>query len=116
MKRFHKTAMGKSIDMDRLRLTNEETIAVGNMKVNARGDELGPGGQIVKTKAEVMKEYYSINAPMVDTSMPPVPDEASFYNKSQATQAALPKQMRGNLADNVLKNNPKILDDQDGEK
>lgn len=57
-KRLHRTARGGSIDMDALRLANEKVIAVGNMKVNARGDELGPGGKIVKGKSKVMKDHY----------------------------------------------------------
>jgi hypothetical protein len=40
MKRTYRTAQGKMIDLDGLILTNEQTIAVGNMNVNARGDEL----------------------------------------------------------------------------
>ena len=39
---------GKAIDMDLLRQRNELTPAVGNVRVNARGDELGPGGKIIK--------------------------------------------------------------------
>lgn len=60
-KNVYRTAQGKIVDMDKLRLSNEQTIAVGNMKTNARGDQLGPGGQILKTRAEVMKEYYALN-------------------------------------------------------
>jgi hypothetical protein len=52
---------GKSIDMDKLSLRNELTPAVGNMKVNARGDELGPGGQIIRTKEQIMQDYYKNN-------------------------------------------------------
>lgn len=52
----HRTARGVSVDMDRLRLQNETAIAIGNMKVNARGDQLGPGGKIVKTRAQVLAE------------------------------------------------------------
>lgn len=52
----HKSARGIAVDMDRLRLANETAIAVGNMKVNARGDQLGPGGKIVKTRAQVLAE------------------------------------------------------------
>ena len=51
----HKSARGVAVDMDRLRLANETAIAVGNMKVNARGDQLGPGGKIVKTSASRKK-------------------------------------------------------------
>lgn len=36
---------GKVIDMDKLMRQNELTPAVGNMGVNARGDELGQGGR-----------------------------------------------------------------------
>lgn len=52
----HKSARGIPVDMDRLRLSNETAIAVGNMKVNARGDQLGLGGKIVKTRAQVLAE------------------------------------------------------------
>ncbi len=52
----HKSARGIPVDMDRLRLANETAIAVGNMKVNARGDQLGPGGKVVKTRAQVLAD------------------------------------------------------------
>ena len=41
-KKVYKTMQGKILDMDPLRKRNELTPAVGNAKVNARGDELGP--------------------------------------------------------------------------
>ena len=62
MKKIYRSAQGKQIDVDLLRLQNEEVIAVGNMKVNARGDELGPGGVVVKTRNQAMDEYYESNA------------------------------------------------------
>ena len=52
---------GRDIDMEKLNLKNEMQPAVGNMKVNARGDELGPGGQIVRTREEVLADYYKKN-------------------------------------------------------
>ena len=61
-KNLYRSAMGKAVDIDALRLSNEETVAVGNMKVNARGDELGSGGEIAREKKEVMGEYYKNNA------------------------------------------------------
>ena len=39
---------------------NEDTRAVGNMNVNARGDVLGRSGQVVETKQEVVKKYYEM--------------------------------------------------------
>lgn len=50
---------GKIIDMDLLRQRNELTPAVGNARVNARGDELGAGGKIVRSREEVLKDFYA---------------------------------------------------------
>ena len=57
---------GKMIDIEKLRAANEDTRAIGNMNVNARGDELGIKGQIVKPKAEVMQKYYEAPRGKVD--------------------------------------------------
>lgn len=58
IKTIYKTMQGKEIDLEKLRQKHELTLAVGNVRMNARGDELGPGGQIVKRREDVMKEYY----------------------------------------------------------
>jgi len=62
----HRTARGLPIDMDRLRLANESTIAVGNMKVNARGDQLGQGGKVIKTRAQLMNEKNKLHGQLAD--------------------------------------------------
>lgn len=54
----HRTMRGKLIDMDILRKKNELTPAIGNARVNARGDELGPGGKIIKKREDLVKDYY----------------------------------------------------------
>jgi len=66
MANIHKTSRGEIVDMDMLRLSNESVIAIGNMKTNARGDELGRGGQVVKTRAQIMQEYHKLNTPVAD--------------------------------------------------
>lgn len=60
-KKVYKTMQGKPIDMDLLRKRNELTPAVGNAKVNARGDELGPGGKIFRKREDVLADYYRDN-------------------------------------------------------
>jgi len=60
----HRTARGVPVDIDRLRLANETTIAVGNMRVNARGDQLGTGGKIVKTRAQVLADKNKLHGAM----------------------------------------------------
>ena len=59
---------GKQIDMDMLRKRNELTPAVGNARINARGDELGPGGQIIRKKEDVLKDYYESSKGVADES------------------------------------------------
>ena len=61
MGRTYRTMQGKAIDMDKLRSQNELTPAVGNMKVNARGDEIGPGGKIIRTREQIVSSYYESN-------------------------------------------------------
>ena len=61
---------GKKVDMDLLRQRNELTPAVGNARVNARGDELGPGGKIIKKREEVLGEYYRDHPQAVPDEVP----------------------------------------------
>jgi hypothetical protein len=55
-KTVYRTMQGKEIDMGKLVNQNETTIAVGNMRVNARGDRIGPGGKIVQTREQILAE------------------------------------------------------------
>jgi hypothetical protein len=57
----YRTAQGKLVDMSVLQAKNERTRAVGNMKVNARGDEIGEGGRVVRTREQVLADYYAQN-------------------------------------------------------
>lgn len=52
----HKSMLGKEIDMHRISMQNEMTVAVGNARVNARGDELGPGGKIIRKREELLRD------------------------------------------------------------
>lgn len=75
---IYKSMQGKQIDMDMLRQRNELEPAVGNAKVNARGDELGPGGKIVRKKEDVLREYYENSSSM--------PDEVAVKKPTADTQ------------------------------
>lgn len=61
MGRVYKTMQGREIDMDKIMAKNELMPAVGNLSVNARGDQIGYGGKIIKTKEEMMSDYYENN-------------------------------------------------------
>lgn len=57
-KKVYTTANGRVVDMDLLRQKNELTPAVGNVRVNARGDELGAGGKIVRKREDILADFY----------------------------------------------------------
>ena len=59
MGRTYTSMRGKEVDMEKMSLRHEKTPAVGNMRVNARGDELGPGGKIVRKREDILQDFYS---------------------------------------------------------
>jgi hypothetical protein len=56
---MYKTAQGKMVDMGALRLQNEHVRAVGNMKINARGDQIDDTNKIVRTKNQQVNAQYA---------------------------------------------------------
>jgi hypothetical protein len=58
MSKLYVSATGQKINMDKLRLLHEKENAIGNMSVNARGDEIDNHGNIMKTRNEKMREHY----------------------------------------------------------
>ena len=57
--KVYKSANGKTVDMGRLQLQNESVRAVGNMKVNARGDMIDDMNRVISTKAEQVNKQYN---------------------------------------------------------
>ena len=118
-KRVYTTANGKRVNIDAIIAQNESTIAVGNMKVNARGDRLGPGGKVELTRDKVMNDHYKLNTPMaIDEPAQPRRRETKKdlvddwveplvepILESAADEEVTPK-LRGSLADSVSKNQP----------
>ncbi len=51
--------MGKMVDMAALAAKNEKVRAVGNMKVNARGDTIDSTGRIIKPVTTKVNEQYA---------------------------------------------------------
>jgi hypothetical protein len=117
-KRVYKTANGRTINIDSIMAQNEESIAVGNMRVNARGDELGPGGRIERPKDKVMSDYYKLNTPvasdyipmprenakkdLVDDWVEPAVSQQQVDEETQNQEPAAPP-LRGSLASAVAK-------------
>lgn len=56
--KIYRTAQGKPIDLGSLMLQNENTRAVGNMKVNARGDLLDGWNRPIESRTQQVKKQY----------------------------------------------------------
>lgn len=57
-KDIYKSSQGKNVDMGALRLKNEQVRAVGNMKVNARGDQVNDVNSVISKKTEQVTKHY----------------------------------------------------------
>lgn len=94
---------GKTIDIDLLRQRHELTPAVGNAKVNARGDQLGKGGNIIKKREELVNEYYK--------HQHPVPDEIPVKRSAATKTESEPQQTKTQSKATV---EPEWVEDEDG--
>ena len=88
-RKVYKSMQGKTVDMDLLRQKNELTPAVGNARVNARGDELGPGGKIVRKREDVLEDYYRDTPNQVPDEAPVAAGESEVEHKADAVEKKL---------------------------
>tara|TARA_B100000989_G_C19517564_1_gene462433 strand:- start:284 stop:664 length:381 start_codon:yes stop_codon:yes gene_type:complete len=88
-----KSNRGQEVDMQGLVLANETTVAVGNMKVNARGDQVNSAGDVVKTKTEQAQAYYQSNpkAAVKTVSIKDAVDISATNKMEEAPVAEKPK-------------------------
>jgi len=96
MGNLYKSARGKMVDMDKVKLANENTVAVGNMKVNARGDLLGSGGQVAQGRNAVMDQIYAVDP------APYSPNDPDIYAQQQADIDAGKAKQLHDLANNLV--------------
>ena len=66
-----------------LKIQHERTIAVGNSRQNARGDILGPGGQIAMSRDQKMTNYYNAQKGS------PLQDSTIYSNVDEVNAAAV---------------------------
>ena len=89
MPKIYRTMQGEQVDIEALFQKNELAVAVGNMQANARGDELGPGGTIVKTREQKAREYYQRQKALKAQSAPPAPTEVKPVAASDVKEQTL---------------------------
>lgn len=88
MGKVHRTAQGRTLDVTKINLQNELVPAIGNMRVNARGDQLGPGGKIVKTREQMMDDYYRANG--IKTQRKAASEDPEIRRSSKGARDIIP--------------------------
>jgi hypothetical protein len=80
-RKVYRTAQGKMVDLGALQLRNENVRAVGNMKVNARGDLIDSTNRAIDTRnQQVARQYRRQTTNVTDTPV----------RSSQSAEAPLP--------------------------
>lgn len=78
--KVYKSALGKPVDMAALAAKNEKVRAVGNMKVNARGDTIDANGKVIvpvnqKVNTSYAKTVVNKGAQVVKSVPTPAPNK-----------------------------------------
>jgi hypothetical protein len=80
--KIYKSAMGRVVDLGALMLENENTRAVGNMNVNARGDTLDNADRVIESKPKQVQKHYQRQS--TNTSATPPTASTREAKKQQA--------------------------------
>jgi len=102
-RKVYRTAQGKMVDLGALQLRNENVRAVGNMKVNARGDLIDSGNRAIDSRnRQVARQYSRQTTNVTDTPVrtsqaavpsapkPPEDFNDNFVKQPEPTPAAAP--------------------------
>ena len=95
--KVYKSAMGRAVDMGALMLENENTRAVGNMKVNARGDKIDVANKVTESKNKQVQKHYQRQVTNTTEQLP-----------TASTRAAKKQQAQKNSAKEKIANNTNV--------
>ena len=95
----YKSMRGINVDLAKLMAKSEKNISVGNTSTNARGDQLGRGGRVIKSADEIAREHYNVNNPRAV-----VKSSIKIDNEDDAarTQQDAPKQTEDDWVEPVV--------------
>jgi hypothetical protein len=85
--KVYKSAMGRVVDMGALMLENENTRAVGNMKVNARGDKIDVANKVTETKNKQVQRHYQRQVTNTTEQVPTTSTRAAKQQHAQKKSA-----------------------------
>lgn len=84
---IRRTNRGTPIDIDALLASNQNVMAIGNMRVNAAGDLLGPHGEIIQKNEDRVRAYYK-NNPKSSTAKASLKGKLPESNEQEIAAAA----------------------------
>ena len=85
-RKTYRTAQGKTVDLGALMLQNENTRAVGNMKVNARGDLVDGWNRPIDSRTQQVKKQYSKQISNVEDGPVRTSDSTNLVAKTKNIQ------------------------------
>lgn len=88
--KVYRSAQGKMVDLGTIMLQNEHVRAVGNMKVNARGDKLNSNNQVIETKNQQIQRQNDRTSTNVSSA--PVHSSAKKRRKVEQSTPIAPAQ------------------------
>lgn len=102
---LHRTARGKLIDMNKLINEHELEVAVSNVRINARGDEVDPSGNIIRKSthdhqvgsSKTPVHFHKVTPPVAPapTAVPvntaPAPVPAPVFESPNALMQPIPE-------------------------
>tara|TARA_B100000768_G_scaffold69887_1_gene67143 strand:+ start:917 stop:1351 length:435 start_codon:yes stop_codon:yes gene_type:complete len=86
-----KTARGKILDMAGLAAQNEETRAISNMPINARGDIIDNRGKVKVPREDISKEFYKNNVPGSDVKKESIKEDVTLKTVVKETPEPKPE-------------------------
>jgi hypothetical protein len=98
--KIYKSAMGRVVDIGALMLENENVRAVGNMKVNARGDTLDSTDRVIESKTKQVQKHYQKQSTNTSAILPTT--STAVAKKQQAEKAKIKKRKEKVVSDSVL--------------
>jgi len=96
--KVYRSAQGKMVDLGTIILQNEHVRAVGNMKVNARGDKIDSLNQVIETRTERIQRHNDSTSTNVSSAPPQTSSRKPRANKTQV-KPETQIQSRGHVAE-----------------
>jgi hypothetical protein len=94
MKKMHKTAKGNPIDMNAIIRQNEQTLAVSNSRMNARGDILDNQNRVLVPVEQLSRTQHKISEPANEMKMSETENiTKSVKSKKTVTAKKTPKEV-----------------------